>query len=199
MTKAPFGTHDRSWLLLRIIYLGLALFLYPLPFDVHGWGLIIPPHARTIAFVAFETVQVGIFAWAVFYWDTLPGMRFASAYMRALGVKAKQALVATILKKVVPLSLGIGCALWLITTPLEILRDAFPLGPPRFYAATAYFVIERLLVIIVFMVASDVGSDDDLGMRRRSIAESPSRIFGQRRLARVIAPPALRRYRAIRR
>ncbi len=175
----PFGAHDRSWLLLRIILLALALLQHPLPFDLHSWGLVIPPHARTIAFIAFETLQIAVFAWGVFFWDTLPGLRPIAAYVRAIGVEARGTAnpMATVLRKGIPFALALSGTMWLILTPLEIVRDAFPPGAPRFYAATAFFVLERLVIIVAFLIAVDAGSDDDPRTRRRNIAKSFATIF----------------------
>jgi hypothetical protein len=181
LIPAPFGFHDRRWLLLRVVVLAFALISHPLHLDLGVYGLVIPPHARTVALITFESLQFVVFAWATFFWDTLPGMRRIITYVRTLRAEMATAPLKTRLAKVAP------------------VRDLFPPGPPRFYAATAFFIIERLVLVIGFLIAVESGDDDDPQERRRSIARAAASLFRHSRLQPAVAPLRSSRAAATRR
>jgi hypothetical protein len=182
-----------------VVVLAFALISHPLHLDLGVYGLVIPPHARTVALITFESLQFVVFAWATFFWDTLPGMRRIITYVRTLRAEMATAPLKTRLAKVAPLALALGSATWLILKTLEPVRDLFPPGPPRFYAATAFFIIERLVLVIGFLIAVESGDDDDPQERRRSIARAAASLFRHSRLQPAVAPLRSSRAAATRR
>ena len=181
MTRRPFGPQDRAWLLSRLFVLGLVLFINPLPFDLRKWGVVIPAYSAQSAYVVFECLQTAVFAAALFYGDMLPGMRWAISYYRWLTAEIREAPFGMTLIKAVPFALGLGTVVWLILFPVGAAVDAVPAGLPRFFTATAFFIVDRLAVTLTFIIVVNASDDDDEpGLRRRSIAQSAKLLLAGR-------------------
>ena len=190
MTRLPLGPRDRAWLLLRLFVLGLVLMIHPLPFDLRGWGLVIPARSARSAYVVFECLQTAVFTAALFYGDMLPGMRWATANYRRLLAEVREASLGMKLVKTITFGLVLSLTIWLLLYPVEAVVYAVPPGAPRFCAATAFFIVEHFAITILFIIiVNSSDNDDEPGLRRRSIAQSLAALF---RLGRVRAVPRAR-------
>ncbi len=148
------GGHG-PWLVRRTVIFVLAVASHPIRYDMRIYEL--SASNPLLLYFVLLSLEISLFAYLAFYSDSIPIVRNMIKFgrdRRREGFRGGIVLVATV-----------GMVTYLGISMLNLVRGSMPAGAVRQYADLAYFVCERLFLVIAFLMSFD-DDDDNAGHRR---------------------------------